>query len=91
MFSRRDGRRFRPTPAAYTDVAPGYAKPTKTDPAFLAIGEAPVVKRPPTAGESPRLAVRPAWITGYKRPPCPVPGVVLFPFEEVHVVAQEDE
>ena len=30
-------------------------------------------------------------ITGCKLPPCPLPGIVLFPFKEVHVVAQEDE
>ncbi len=37
------------------------------------------------------LAVRPAWITGCKLPPRPLPGVVLFPWEEVHVVTQQDE
>jgi len=35
--------------------------------------------------------VRPAFIAGCKRPPGPVLGVVLFPFEEVHVVTQQDE
>jgi len=35
--------------------------------------------------------VRLAWITGGKLPPCPLLRVVLFPFEEVHVVPQEDE
>ena len=38
-----------------------------------------------------RSAVRPAWVTGCKRLPCPLLGVVLFPLEEVHVVTQEDE
>jgi hypothetical protein len=38
-----------------------------------------------------RSAVRPAWITGCKLPPRPLLGVVLVPFEEVHVVTQEDE
>jgi hypothetical protein len=44
---------------------------------------------PGTAAE--RSAVRPAWITGCKLPPRPLLGVVLAPFEEVHVVTQEDE
>jgi hypothetical protein len=42
--------------------------------------------------------VRPAFITGCKRPPGPLLGVVLFPFEEVHFrskrymfVTQQDE
>jgi hypothetical protein len=39
----------------------------------------------------PGSAVRPASITGCKRPPHPVLGVVLLPFVEVHVVAQQDE
>jgi hypothetical protein len=37
-----------------------------------------------------RSAVRPAWITGCKLPPRPLPGVVLVPFEQVHVVTQEN-
>jgi len=35
--------------------------------------------------------MRPAWITGRKVPPRPLVGVVLFSFEDVHVVTQEDE
>jgi hypothetical protein len=35
--------------------------------------------------------VRPAWIAGCELVPCPLLGVVLFPFEVVHVVAQQDE
>jgi hypothetical protein len=42
-------------------------------------------------GAAERSAVRPAFITGYERPPGPVLGVVLFPFEAVHVVTQQDE
>ncbi len=42
-------------------------------------------------GAAERSAVRPAWITGGELPPRPPLGVVLFPFEEVHVVTQEDE
>ena len=34
---------------------------------------------PPGAAET--SAVRPAWITGGKLPPRPLPGVVLFPFD----------
>src|SRR4029077_10370173 len=52
----------------------------------------------PLAGRvaRPRLlsrgsAMGPAWITGRKVPPRPLLGVVLFPFEHVHVVTQEDE
>src|SRR6478609_9431401 len=52
----------------------------------------------PRAGRfaHPRLlsrgsAMGPAWITGRKGPPRPLVGVVLFPFEDVHVVTQEDE
>jgi len=37
------------------------------------------------------LAVRLAWITGYKLPPRSLPGIVFLPVEEVHVVGQEDE
>src|SRR5438309_383352 len=33
----------------------------------------------------------PAWIAGREVPPCPLVGVVLFSFEDVHVVPQEDE
>ena len=33
----------------------------------------------------------PAWITGRKVPPRPLVGVVLFSFEDVHVVTKEDE
>ena len=42
-------------------------------------------------GCRPRSAVRPAWITRCKLPPRPLLWVVLFPFEDVHVVTQEDE
>ena len=36
-------------------------------------------------------AVRPAWITGRKLPPRPLLGVVLLPFEQEHVVTQQDQ
>ena len=45
MFSTPGAHRFRPTSAAYGGIAVGYGKLTKTDPAFLAIGGAPVVPR----------------------------------------------
>jgi hypothetical protein len=35
--------------------------------------------------------VRPSWITGCKLPPRPLLGVVLFPFEEIHVITQQDK
>ena len=42
-------------------------------------------------GAAKKSAVRPAFITGGKLPPCPLLGVILFPFVQVHVVAQQDE
>jgi len=48
----------------------------------------PVARR---MGPAVRSAVRPAWIAGCERPPRLLLGVVLFPFEEVHVVTQQDE
>lgn len=66
----------------------GFWLPGEGRPLALPSRSAGAGYRVDAAGKS---AVRPAWITGCKRPPRPLLGVVLLPFEVVHVVTQQDE